>query len=157
MSDFSMAPTTDGLTPKIGRMGNLDAKTFILRQGNIMGKERIQESFNCVGNLSLDDAPILKTTRSYADAISALFLKLERKFIRTHPTLQRFFFELPDIKNPRAKKLATLVLMNEFDYIIREAREIFDFYGMNHEKPLIDEILYNSGYALRHFLGDNKI
>ena len=47
--------------------------------------------------------------------------------------------------------------MNEFDYIMREAREIFDFYGMNHEKPVIDEILYNSDYALRHLLGDNKI
>ena len=47
--------------------------------------------------------------------------------------------------------------MNEFDYIIREAREIFDFYGMNREKPMIDEIIYNSDYALRHFLGDNKI
>ena len=112
-----------------------------------MGKERIQEFFNCVGKLSLDAAPILKTTRSNADAISALVLKLESKFIRTHPTLQRLFFELPAIKNPRAKKLATLVLMNEFDYIIQEARQIFDFYGMNREKPVIDEILYNSDYA----------
>ena len=119
-------------------------------------KECIQEFFSCMGNLSLDDAPILKTTRSYADAISALVLKLESIFIRTHPTLQRLFFELPDIKNPRAKKLATLVLMNEFDYILREAREIYDFYGMNREKPVIDEILYNSEYALRHFLGNNK-
>ena len=59
MSDFGMAPTDDGLTPKIGRTGNLDAKTFILVQRNVMGKERIQEFFNCVGNLSLDDAPIL--------------------------------------------------------------------------------------------------
>ena len=65
-----MAATDDGLTPKIGRMGNLDAKKFILGQGNVMGKERIQESFNCVRNLSLDDAPILRNTRSYADAIS---------------------------------------------------------------------------------------
>ena len=71
--------------------------------------------------------------------------------------MQRLFFELPEIKNPRAKNLATLVLMNEFDYIIREAREIFYFYGMNREKPVIDEILYNSDYALRHLLGDNKI
>ena len=71
--------------------------------------------------------------------------------------MQRLFFELPDLKNPWAKKLATLVLMNEFDYIIQEAREIFDFYGMNHEKPVIDEIVYNSDYALRHLLGDNKI
>ena len=28
---------------------------------------------------------------------------------------------------------------------------------MNREKPVIDEILYNSDNALRHFLGDNKI
>ena len=59
--------------------------------------------------------------------------------------------------NPKAKKLATLVLMNEFDYLIREAREIFDFYGINREKHVIDEILYNSDYALRHLIGDNKI
>ena len=87
-----MAPTYDGLTPKIGRTGNLDAKTFILGQGNVMGKERIQEFFNCVGNLSLDDAPILKTTRSYADAISAPVLKLESKFIRTHPNFAKIVF-----------------------------------------------------------------
>ena len=30
MSDFGMAETDDGLTPKIGRSGNLDAKTFVL-------------------------------------------------------------------------------------------------------------------------------
>ena len=47
--------------------------------------------------------------------------------------------------------------MNEFDYIIREAREIFDFYGMNREKPVIDEIIYNSDYVLRHLLGNNQI
>ena len=66
-------------------------------------------------------------------------------------------FELPDIKNPRAKKLSTLVLINEFYYIIREAREIFDLYGMNREKLVIDEILYNSDYELRHLLWDNQI
>ena len=71
-----MAETDDGLTPKIGRSGNLDAKTFLLGQGNVMGKEHIQEFFNCVGNLSLDDVPILKRTKSYAEAISALVLKL---------------------------------------------------------------------------------
>ena len=71
--------------------------------------------------------------------------------------MQRLFYELPVIKNPKAKKLATLVLMNEFEYIIRKAREIFDFYGMNREKPMIDEILHNSDYALRHLLGDNQI
>ena len=76
-----MAPTDDGLTPKIGRSGNLYAKTFILGQGNIMGKERIQEFFNCVGNLRLGDAPILKTTRSYAHAISALVMKIGRAHV----------------------------------------------------------------------------
>ena len=44
-----MAPTDVGLTPKIGRTNNLDAKTFIFGQGNVMGKERIQDFFNCVG------------------------------------------------------------------------------------------------------------
>ena len=48
------------------------------------------------------------------------------------------FFELPVIKNPKAK-------------------EIFDFYGMNREKPVIDEIIYNSDYELRHLIGDNQI
>ena len=118
MSDFGMEETDDGLTPKMERTSNLDAKTFVLGQGNFMGKEHIQEFFNCVGNLSFDDAPILKRTKSYAEAIVALVLKLENKFIRTHPTLKRLFFELPNIKNPKAKNLATLVLMNEFDYII---------------------------------------
>ena len=47
--------------------------------------------------------------------------------------------------------------MNEFDYIVWEAREIFDFYGMNREKTVIDEILYNSDYVIRHFLRDNEI
>ena len=28
---------------------------------------------------------------------------------------------------------------------------------MNREKPVIDEILYNSDYASRHLLGDNQI
>ena len=45
MSDFGMVETDDGLTLKIGRFGNLDAKTFVLGQGNVIGKERIQEFF----------------------------------------------------------------------------------------------------------------
>ena len=71
--------------------------------------------------------------------------------------MQRLFYELPVINDPKAKKLATHILMNEFDYIVWEAREIFDFYGMSHEKPVIDETLYNSDYMLRHFLGTNQI
>ena len=68
-----------------------------------MGKEHMQEFFNCVGKLSLDDAPILKRTNSYAEAISALVLKIENKFIRTHPTLQRLFCQLPIIEKTKAK------------------------------------------------------
>ena len=51
-------------------------------------------------------------------------------------------------QSPRNKKIATLVLMNEF--LVRQAREIFDFYGMNREKPVVDGILYNSDYLLRY-------
>ena len=71
--------------------------------------------------------------------------------------MQRLFYELPIIKDPKAKKLATLVLRNEFDHIVREAREIFDFFRMSHEKPVIGEILYNSDYMLKHMLGNNQI
>ena len=83
-----MAEMDDGRTPKIGRSANLDSKTFVLGQGNVIGKETIQEVFNCVGNLTFDDTPILKRTKSYAEAISVLVLKLENRFIRTHPTLR---------------------------------------------------------------------
>ena len=48
MTDFDMAETDDGLTPKMERTGNLDAKTFVLGQGKFVGKEHIQEFFNCV-------------------------------------------------------------------------------------------------------------
>jgi hypothetical protein len=155
MGDFVVEKSEDGKIPRIEVPTNLDAKVFVLGHGNLLGKNIIQEFFNCVGNLPLDDASILKKTTNYGDAISLLVLKLERKFIRTHPTLQRLFYELPVIKNPRAKKIATLVLMNEFDDIVREAREIFDFYGMNREKPVIDEILYDKDYLLRHLFHDN--
>ena len=66
MSDFGMAEIDDGRTPNIGRSANLDSKTFVLGQGNVIGKETIQEFFNCVGNLTLDDTPILKRTKTYA-------------------------------------------------------------------------------------------
>ena len=56
----------------------------------------------------------------------------------------RMFYELPVIKDPKAKKIATQVLKNEFDHIVREAREIFAHYGMRRENPIIDQILYNS-------------
>ena len=105
-----MAPTDDGLTPKFGHTSYLDAKTFILGQGNVIRKERIQEFFNCVGNLSLDDAPILKTTRSYADAISAL---VTTSLLQSMVALTVFKKGLPNIMGqklscgePRTRKSA---------------------------------------------------
>ena len=38
MSDFGMAETDDGLTPKIGRSGNLDAKSFVVGARERYGK-----------------------------------------------------------------------------------------------------------------------
>ena len=108
-----------------------------------------------MGTLACKDMPILKRTKSYADAISALVLKLEIRFMHTHPTLQRLFYDLPVIKDPRAKKMATLTLMHEFDYIVREARDIFDHYNMSCEHPVIDEILYNEDYMVRYVFRDD--
>jgi hypothetical protein len=70
-----MAETDDGKTPKIGDSTNLDAKTFVLGHGNVIGKSVIQEFFNCIGSLTLDEAPILKITNNYADAICCACLK----------------------------------------------------------------------------------
>ena len=73
----------------------------------------------------------------------------------THSTLQILFYELPVINNPKAKKIATLTLMNEFDYTLQEAREIFDFYNMSHEHPVTDDILYNQDYMMRYIFHDS--
>ena len=104
MIDFGMAKTDDGITPKMGSSTNLDAKTFVLGHDNVIGKSVIQEFFNCIGTLTLDEAPIFKRTNNCADAIVALVLKLERRFIRTHPTLQRLLYELPVIKIRKLRK-----------------------------------------------------
>ena len=72
-----MAETDDGKTPKMGSSTNLDAKTFVLGHGNVIGKSVIQEFFNCIGTLAFDDAPILKETKNYANAISALIFNLK--------------------------------------------------------------------------------
>jgi hypothetical protein len=148
MSDFVIEKDEDTKNPKIEIPSNLDSIFFVVGSGNIIGKNVIHEFFNCTGTLVCNDTPILKRTNSYGEAISALILKLERRFIQTHPTLQRLFYELPVINNPKAKKIAALILINEFDCIVQEAREIFDFYNMSQENPVIDEILYNEEYML---------
>jgi hypothetical protein len=68
---------------------------------------------------------------------------LERKFMHIHPSLQRMFLEIPNIHDPRAKKLVIIILMNEFDFIMKEARDIFAHYRINGECPPIEEILYD--------------
>ena len=42
-----MAETDDGLIPKMERTGNLDAKTFVLGQGNLWEKN-ISKNFSIV-------------------------------------------------------------------------------------------------------------
>ena len=89
-----MAETDDGLTPKIGLSGNLDAKTFF------WGKRMLWEK-NITRNFSIVSVICLFMMLLYligAEAISALVLKFENRFIHTHPTLQRLFYELPIIK-----------------------------------------------------------
>ena len=50
MSDFGMAEIDDGLTPKMDRTGNLDAKTFVLGKGNFMLKNISQIFLIVSGN-----------------------------------------------------------------------------------------------------------
>jgi hypothetical protein len=86
--------------------------------GNVIGKNVIQEFFNCAGVIPLFKGSILDKTICYVDAIAMLVVKLERKFLHIHPILQKIFFELPNIHDPKVKKIATIILMHEFDYII---------------------------------------
>jgi hypothetical protein len=74
MSDFGMAETDDSKTPNMGSSTNLDAKNFVLGHDNVIGKSVIQEFFNCIGTLTFDDTPILKSTKNYVEAITALVL-----------------------------------------------------------------------------------
>ena len=120
---------------------NLKAKTFHAGDGNIIGKSVIQEFFDCKGVLPINKESILLDTNCYADAISMLVIKLERKFVHIHPALQKIFYELPNILHPKAKNIATIILMREFDFIIKEAREIFVFYNKNIKHPPAEEVL----------------
>ena len=88
----------------------------------------LQEFFDCTGSLPINKRTILLETNCYADAIVMLVEKLERKFVHLHPALQTVFYEVPKINHPIAKKIATIILMREFDFIIQEASDIFTFY-----------------------------
>ena len=109
--------------------------------GNIIGKSIIQEFFDCTRSMPINKKSILLETNCYADAIVMLVEKLERKFLHTHPALQNMFYELPNINHPIAKKIATIILMREFDFIIQEARYIFAFYKKYVEHPPITDSL----------------
>ena len=100
-------------------------KRLCIGSGNVIGKSVIQEFITCAGVILAIVGSILTKTNSYVDAIVVFVIELERKFMHVHPALQRLFLELPNILDPRAKKLATIILMNEFDFIMKEAREIF--------------------------------
>ena len=93
--------------------------------------------------MPINKKSILLETNCYADAIVMLVEKLERKFVHIHPALQKVFYELPNINHPIAKKIATIILMREFDFVIQEARDIFAFYKNDVEHPPITDILYD--------------
>ena len=93
--------------------------------------------------MPINKKSILLETNCYADAIVMLVEKLERKFLHIHPTLQKVFHELPNINHPVAKKIASINLMREFDFIIQEARDIFAFYKKDVENPPIEDILHD--------------
>ena len=120
-------------------------KTKVYRVGsrNIISKNVVQEFFNCAGVIPIIKESILDKTNYYVDAISMFVVKLERIFLHIHPALQKIFYELPNIHNPRIKKIATIILMHEFDYIIKEARDIFSFYKIDFERSPIEEILHD--------------
>jgi hypothetical protein len=94
------------------------SKTYRVGSGNFIGKNVIQEFFNCAGVIPLVKGSILDKTNCYVDAIAMLVVKLERKFLHIHPVLRKIFFELPNIHDPKVKKIATIILMHDFDYII---------------------------------------
>ena len=89
-----------------------------------------------------------------------LVVQLERKFLHIHPALQNMFYELPNILDRKAKKIATIILMREFDYIVQEAREIFAYYNMNFEHPIIEEIIYDKetlrGFESKDYVAFNN-
>ena len=93
-------------------------KTFHVEDGNIIGKSVIQEFFDCTGSMPINKRSILLDTNCYVDATIMLLEKLERKCVHLHPALQTVFYELPKISHPIAKKIATIILMREFNYII---------------------------------------
>lgn len=121
---------------------NYKANTFRVGDGNIIGKRVIQEFFDCTGSMPLNKKNVIDTN-CYADAIVMLLEKLERKFGHIHPALQKVFYELPNINHPIAKKIAIVILMREFDFIIQEARDIFSFCKKDVEHPPIEDILHD--------------
>jgi hypothetical protein len=129
--------------PETNSPTNFKTKVYHVGSGNTIGKNIIQEFFNCAGVIPIINGSILDKKNCYVDAIAMLVVKLERFFLHIHPTLQKIFCELPNIHDPRAKKIATIILMHEFDYIIREVRDIFSFYKIDFEHPPIEEILHD--------------
>ena len=95
--------------------------------GNIIAKSVIQGFFDYTGSMPINKKSILLETNCYADAIVMLVEKLERKFVHIHPALQKVSDELRNINDPKAEKIATINLMQEIDFIIQEARDIFCF------------------------------
>ena len=128
---------------EIENLLNYETKIFRVGDGNIIGKSVIQEFLDCMGSMPINKISILLEANCYADAIVMVVEKLERKFVRLHPALQKVFYELPNINHLIAERIATIILMREFDFIIQEARDIFAFYKKDVEHPQIIDILHD--------------
>ena len=120
----------------------MQTKKLCIGSGNIIGKSVIQDFFTCAGLLPLIGGSIVARTTSYADAIYLLIGQLERQFFHMHPFIQWLFLEFSNIQEAPTKRLATIYLVQEFDNIMQEARDIFAHYRVNYDCPPIEGILY---------------
>ena len=60
-----------------------------------------------------------------------------------HPSIQRIFLEFSNIEHSSVKRAATIFLVHEFRFIIKEAKEIFEHYRVDACRPPIEAILFD--------------
>jgi hypothetical protein len=75
--------------PEIELPTNFKTKVYHVGSGNIIGKNIIQEFFNCAGVIPIIRGSILDKTNCYVDAIAMLVVKLERIFFTYPPRLTK--------------------------------------------------------------------
>jgi hypothetical protein len=77
MSDFVIEKDEDAKIPKIEIPSNLDSNFFEVGSGNIVGKNIIQEFFNCTGTLFAMIFQFLKESTVMGRLSPQLFLNLK--------------------------------------------------------------------------------